>query len=107
MPLLKLTAAAIPRLKAKDDRREETYRDTVVRGLLLEVHPSGVRTFVAWYRIKGPGDRCGRLTLGRWQPGVYDLADARDDAREVLHKAATGRDPAAEKRQAKMAGTFG
>jgi hypothetical protein len=47
MPTLKLTAAAIPGLRAKDDRREETYRDTVVRGLLLEVHPSGVRTFVA------------------------------------------------------------
>lgn len=106
MPAIKLTAAAIPGLRAKDDRREDVYRDTVVRGLLLEVHPSGVRTFVAWYRIRGT-DRGGRLTLGRWQPGVYDLADARDDARKALHLAATGVDPAAEKRRTRAAGTFG
>jgi integrase len=106
VPTLKLTAAAIPGLKPKDERREETYRDTVVRGLLLEVHPSGRRTFVAWGYIKGAG-RAARLTLGRWQPGVYDLADARADARRELHLMATGRDPAAEKRRAREAGRFG
>jgi integrase len=107
MPTLRLTAAAIPGLRAKDNGTEQTYRDTLVRGLLLEVHPSGVRTFVAWYRIAGGGDRCGRQKLGRWDPGIYDLADAREDARKVLHLAATGRDPAAERRQARQAGTFG
>ncbi len=106
MPPRKLTAAAIRVLKAKDERREEVYRDTHLPGLLLEVHPSGRKTFVAWGRVKGTG-RAVRLKLGVWQPGVYDLADAREAARDALHQMQTGKDPAAEKRRAKAAGTFG
>jgi integrase len=106
MPKMKLTAQGIPGLKPKDATREQVYRDTVVRGLLLEVHPSGKRTFVAWTRVKGSG-RAVRVTLGHWAPGVFELADARTKAREVLHDAAHGKDPVAERKRAKAAGTFG
>jgi integrase len=106
MPVVKLTAAAIPRLPPKDEHREEVYRDSEVRGLLLEVHPSGRRTFVAWGYLKG-GGHAVRMTLGVWQRDVYDLKDARDDAKEVLRLLAKGTDPRAAKKAAKVAGTFG
>jgi integrase len=104
MPVLKLTAAAIPTLKPKADGRREVYRDSVTQGLLLEVHASGRRTFYAWGHVRG--GRAWRLQLGRWAPGVYELAQAREDARQAL---ALGRteDPSAAKRRAKAAGTFG
>jgi integrase len=106
VPVVKLTAAAIPTLKPKDERREETYRDSVVRGLLLEVHPDGTRTFVAWGRVHGTG-RAVRMKLGAWQADVFELADARRAARDALHELATGRDPVVERKRAREAGTFG
>jgi integrase len=104
MPSLMLTAAAIPGLKSKDERREEVFRDIKVRGLLLEAHPNGRKTFVAWGRLRT--GRAWRLKLGVWQPGVYDLADAREDARRALAQGRT-EDPAAARRREKSAGTFG
>ena len=50
MPRLKLTAAAIPGLRPKNDRREETYLDAVVPGLMLEVHLRG-RELRAWGKV--------------------------------------------------------
>lgn len=69
------------------------------------MHPSGRRTFVAWGRVRATG-KAWRYTLGRWQPGVFDLADAREQARAVL---ARGREqePGAARRREKIAGTFG
>lgn len=106
MPTLKLNARAIPGLKPRRDGRREVYRDATVPGLYLEVHASGVRTFGVWYRVRGTA-RAGRLTLGRYQAGAYDLSDARDEALDALHKARKGVDPAAEKRQQRDAGDLG
>lgn len=106
MPTLKLNARAIPGLKPRPDGKREVYRDTVVSGLYVEAHASGVRTFGVWYRVAGTG-RAGRLTLGSYAEGVYDLADARSDARDALHKARKGADPAEHKRRAREACTLG
>ena len=103
MPVVRLTAAMIPGLQPKDEIREEVYRDSICRGLLVEAHPSGVKTFVAWGYVKG--EHGCRVRLGRWRPGVFTLADARDAARAELHKMALGINPNEEKRRAKAAGT--
>jgi integrase len=104
MPTLKLHARAIPSLKPRADGKREVYRDAVVPGLYLEVHPTGRRVFGVWFRANG---RAGRLTLGPWTPGVFDLADARDAAREALHQSRKGTDPSAAKRQQRDAGDVG
>ncbi len=103
MPTLKLNARSIPALKPRAGKRE-TYRDTVLPGLYLDVHPTGKRVFGVWYRVAG---RAGRVTLGPWTPGVFDLADARDAGRDVLHQARKGTDPAAAKRQKREADDVG
>jgi integrase len=104
MPALKLNARSIPTLKAHADGRRAVYRDTVVPGLYLEAHGSGRRTFGVWFRVNG---RATRLTLGPWQAGVFDLADARIAARDALHLARKGEDPAQNRRQRREANTLG
>ena len=106
LPTLKLTAQNVPTFKASPEGRRAVYRDSLLPGLYLEVHPSGVRTFGVWYRVRG-SRRAGRMTLGRYLAGVYGLADARDDARDVLHSARKGADPAEQRRRDREAGTFG
>jgi hypothetical protein len=80
MPALKLNARSIATLKPGADGKRAVYRDTVVPGLYLEAHASGRRTFGVWFRVNG---RATRLTLGPWQAGVFDLADARTAARDA------------------------
>ena len=105
MPTLKLTARNVPSLKAHPDpAKRVVYRDLICRGLYLEVFGSGARTFGVWYRANG---KAGRLTLGRYQVGVYGLADAREAAREALHVARQGVSPSERKRRGRAAGTFG
>jgi hypothetical protein len=104
MPTLKLNARAIPSLKPRADGQREVYRDAVAPGLYLEVHPTGRRVFGVWFRANG---RAGRLTLGPWTPGVFDLADTREAAREALHQSRKGTDPSAAKRQQREAGNVG
>ena len=59
MPTLKLNARPIPSLKPRADGQREVYRDAVVPGLYLEVHPTGRRVFGVWHRAAG---RAGRVT---------------------------------------------
>src|SRR5438128_709576 len=54
------------------------------------------------YRHNG---RLRRLTIGTYPP--LTLADAREEAREALRKAAKDQDPAAEKKKKRLAETFG
>jgi len=104
MPTTRLDARTIGSLIAAPGRRI-TYRDTVVRGMYLDVHGDG-KTFGCRGRL-GKNGKLTRLTLGRWQPGVYDLADAREDAKEKLRLLRKGIDPRAEERAAREAGTLG
>ena len=62
--------------------------------------PSGTKTYLANYRVKG---RLRRQTIARH--GVVTPEQARDRARQILAQAADGKDPLAEKRAAAVAGT--
>jgi integrase len=72
--------------------------DAKERGLVLRVHPSGARAFKAVYSVSGKA---------RWfHIGNVGLADARKMAQQVRLDVAHGKDPVAERRAERNAGTF-
>src|SRR5882724_10399932 len=71
--------------------------DTKERGLVLRVHPTGRRAFKFVYSRGRP----------RWYHiGDVGLSEARKLAAEIKVEVARGKDPAAERRAARGAGTF-
>ena len=91
-----LTPRGIEAEKPGPARRE--IPDGLMPGLYLVVQPSGGRSFAARYRHAGAPRK---LTIGPY-PAI-DLATARTLAGKALRAAAEGRDPAAEKKDAKGA----
>jgi integrase len=72
--------------------------DDKERGLVLRVQPSGHKAFKAVYSVGG---------RARWYHiGAIGLADARRIAQQVRLDVAHGKDPAAERRAERTAGTF-
>lgn len=72
--------------------------DTEQPGLFLRIQPSGIKSFIVAYRADG---KLTNHTLGRY--GTLSLAQARDQARAALGKAATGTDPQAERKAKRKA----
>ena len=83
-------------------RRKVWIADSEVKGLLLLVHPSGVKSFAV--RYTGPSGR-RLITLGTY--GVVTAEEARKLARIRLGEVASGEDPATEARMIKENPTFG
>ena len=75
--------------------------DTQQRGLALRVHPTGARAWVTVYSRQG---RPRWLTLGA--ADAIGLADARTLAARAMLSVAEGKDPAAERKAQRDAGTF-
>lgn len=102
MPSIKLTAAAVERIKAPPTGRVE-YFDAVLPAFGLRVTEKGHKSWIVMYRAEG---RLRRLTLGSY-PAVK-LDKARDLAREAFESAAAGGDPAAERKRqrSEQPGTF-
>jgi integrase len=72
--------------------------DEKERGLVLRVHPTGRRAFKVVYSRRG---------RPRWYHiGDVGLAEARVRAREIKVEIARGKDPAAERKAERGAGTF-
>lgn len=97
MPSQKLTARTIENAKAPANGRHEVW-DTLVRGFGLRVTERGMKSWTLMYRING---RQRRLSLGGYP--AYDLAEARDFAREALRLVGRGVDPADERKAAREA----
>lgn len=74
-------------------------RDTELKGFGLRVTAGGSKSFILEKRIKG---RVRRLTIGRY-PGIT-AEQARKEAQKLLGHIITGRDPMAERAQAKIQG---
>lgn len=70
-----------------------TYHDQTKRGLKLIVHPSGIKTFILYRKIKG---RPERITIGRF-PDIT-IENARKKVDEYNAKIANGVNPNQEKR---------
>jgi integrase len=72
-----------------------------VRGLCLRVTAKGHRSWCVFYRHKGV---LRRYTIGDLDDGI-GLADARDQAKDVLRRVAKGDDPQAEKKAGRLGDT--
>ena len=101
MARLKLTDRAVkavtPPAKGQVD-----YFDERLPGFGLRVSQGGHKTWIVTYRHAG---RFRRLTIGPYPR--LTLAEARTEAKNALHAAAHGRDPATEKQGERDAETFG
>src|SRR5215471_15149696 len=95
----RLTELAVRKLKPK----AEAYLvwDTHQHGLAIRVQPTGAKAYKTIYSFHG---RPRWLHLG--DAGAIGLADARTLAAEAMLAVAKGKDPAAEKRAERGAGTF-
>jgi integrase len=91
-----LTVKTIENLKPSSSRRE--IPDGEVRGLYLQVFPSGTASWSFRYRFAG---RTRKLTLGA-SPEI-GLKDARDLARKAHLRVAGGEDPGETKKAARTA----
>lgn len=92
MPRRALTARFVETTKVK---ARTDYWDDVVRGLVLRVSPSGVKSWTVVYTRESDG-RKRRLTLGKF-PSI-DLAKARKRALASIATVGDGGDPAGTKR---------
>lgn len=91
-----LTVLAVDNVKPKSARFE--MPDGKVGGLRLVVQPSGHKSWALRYTVHG---RNRKLTLGPYSKESLDLEAARTLASSRLLEFRTGRDPAAEKAQAR------
>jgi hypothetical protein len=97
MPRIKLTKSAIDALPMP--KSDVVYWDAAFPGFGVKVTPKGRKVFVVLYRTGGAGSKLRKYTIGPY--GRVTLHQARVAAQKVFAAKLDGRDPAAEKREAK------
>src|SRR6201987_3331591 len=97
MPRAKLTKSAIDAFPIPQS--DTLYWDTALPGFGVKVTPKGRKVFVVLYRAGGAGSKVRKYTIGPY--GRVTLHQARVAAQKVFAAKLEGRDPAAEKREAK------
>lgn len=71
--------------------------DTELRGLLVRIQPTGIRTFYCTYRTRD--GRRNRVRIG--DAMIISVSTARDEAQKLLADVIRGLDPSMEKQKAK------
>ena len=97
MPRMRLTKGAIDALPTPAS--DVVYWDASCPGFGVKVTPKGRKVFVVLYRTGGAGSKLRKYTIGPY--GRVTLHQARAAAQKVFAARLDGRDPAAEKREAK------
>jgi integrase len=97
MPRIRLTKSAIDALPTS--KSDVVYWDTGCPGFGVKVTPKGRKVFIVLYRTGGAGSKLRKYTIGPY--GRVTLHQARIAAQKVFAAKLEGRDPAAEKREAK------
>ena len=97
MPRVHLTKSAIDALPVLG--KDNIYWDQSLPGFGVKVTPKGRKVFIVLYRAGGQGSRLRKYTIGPY--GRITLAMARGQAQKIFAARVDGRDPAAEKQQAK------
>ena len=97
MPRIRLTKGAIDALPTPSS--DLVYWDAGFPGFGVKVTPKGRKVFVVLYRTGGAGSKLRKYTIGPY--GRVTLHQARVAAQRVFAAKVEGRDPAAEKREAK------
>jgi integrase len=100
MPTANFTARFIEALKAPESGQVD-YRDESLPGFGVRLSAAGRKSWIVVYRS---GGRLRRLTLGAYPH--LSLAEARQKAKDALHDAAGGVDPAAVKTAERAAESF-
>jgi integrase len=98
MPRIKMTKSSIDALPI--GQSDVVYWDMARPGFGVKVTPTGRKVFVVLYRTAGAGSRLRKYTIGPY--GRVTLHQAQVAAQKVFTARLDGRDPAAEKRQAKQ-----
>jgi integrase len=97
MPRIKLTKSTIDTLPIPSS--DLVYWDFASPGFGVKVTPKGRKVFIVLYRTGGAGSKLRKYTIGPY--GRVTLHQARVAAQRVYGAKLEGRDPAAEKREAK------
>ena len=97
MPRIKLTKSAIDALPTPSS--DVVYWDAAYPGFGVKITPKGLKVFIVLYRTGGAGSYLRKYTIGPY--GRVTLHQARVAAQKVFAAKVEGRDPAAEKREAK------
>jgi Arm domain-containing DNA-binding protein/integrase-like protein len=97
MPRIKLTKSTIDSLPIPNS--DAVYWDAGFPGLGVKVTPKGRKVFIVLYRTSGARSKLRKYTIGPY--GRVTLHQARVAAQKVFAARLEGRDPAAEKREAK------
>jgi integrase len=97
MPRIRLTKSAIDALPTS--KSDVVYWDAGCPGFGVKVTPKGRKVFIVLYRTAGAGSKLRKYTIGPY--GRVTLHQARVAAQRVFAAKLEGRDPAAEKREAK------
>jgi integrase len=97
MPRIRLTKSAIDALPTPQS--DVVYWEVGFPGFGVKVTPKGRKVFVVLYRTGGAGSKLRKYTIGPY--GRVTLHQARVAAQKVVAAKLEGRDPAAEKREAK------
>ena len=97
MPRIRLTKGAIDALPTS--KSDVVYWDAGYPGFGVKVTPKGRKVFIVLYRTAGAGSKLRKYTIGPY--GRVTLHQARVAAQRIFAAKLEGRDPAAEKREAK------
>jgi integrase len=98
MPTIHLTKTVIDQLQAAT--RETVYWDAGLPAFGVKVTPKNRKVFIVLYRTTDGQARLRKYTIGPY--GHFTLQQARAAARQVLAARSDGRDPATEKKTAKV-----
>jgi integrase len=77
------------------------YRDAKTRGFAVAVYPTGAKTFILYRKVQGKPER---ILIGRWPD--LSVEEARKIADQMNGAIAKGENPAEERRQKRLEGTF-
>src|SRR5437588_3050351 len=97
MPRIRMIKSAIDALPTP--KSDVVYWDTGCPGFGVKVTPKDRKVFIVLYRTGGAGSKLRKYTIGPY--GRVTLHQARVAAQKVFAAKLEGRDPAAEKREAK------
>jgi integrase len=89
MAVVGLTDAKIKGLK-RPEKGQVEISDPTVPGLRVRMGTSGAQTFILRKRIAG---RIRNITVGRYSPPRFGLAEARKKARTIISDIEAGKDP--------------
>src|SRR4051812_40362619 len=94
---MKLTQATLARLQLPRGKSEMIFFDEDLSGFGLRIRAGGSRTYVVQYAI---GGKQRRMSIGI--TNILDAAKARTTAQNLLAKVRLGRDPVAEREEARV-----